>query len=336
MKMMKSVYYAAENTIGIREVEIPPVRENMVKIKTAYAALCATDLHMVTMGVLDAKPGIGLGHEASGVITEIGHGVEKYGFREGDKVVTAPTATCGICSMCKKGMPQYCVNAVPIAAFSEYIVTDISAVFKIPREGDLKRYALTEPAACTVRAMDLAQIKHGQTVAVSGVGGIGSILLNMILLSGAANITVIEPVAKKRKLALEMGAAQAIDPFSEDVSTRAMDITDGTGFDHVFEVSGSPKAANVCLDIIAHCGKITYFAVFPPTYEMKLNLYELYRKEADIQTVFTSHSIFPRTIQLMERLQTDKIIGKVMALDQAVEAFRLFQESKYPKILLEC
>jgi len=216
MEMMQSVYYAADQTIAIRKVEVPPVLHNMVKIKTKYAALCATDLHMVTMGML------------------------------------------------------------------------------------------------------------------------GAILLNMIVLSGAANITAIEPIPEKRTLALEMGAAHAIDPFSEDVKARTMEITGEKGFDHVFEVSGSPKAAEVCLDILAHCGKITYFAVFPPTYEMKLNLYDLYMKEANIQTVFTNHCIFPRAIQLIERIQAEKIIGKVMPLKQAVEAFALFQESKYPKILLEC
>jgi len=336
MEKMKSVYYAAEQTIAIREIEVPPVLHNMVKIKTKYAALCATDLHMVTMGVLGAKPGIGLGHEASGVIVEAGPQALQAGFMIGDKVVTAPTAVCKKCSMCKRGMEQYCEHAVPISAFSEYIVTDVSAVFKIPPDADLKRYALTEPMVCTIRAMDLAQIKHGQTAAVSGIGGIGSILLNMVLLSGAAGITAIEPVSEKRELALQMGAAHVIDPFSEDVKARSMEITGGEGFDHVFEVSGSPKAAEICLDILAHCGKITYFAVFRPTYEMKLNLYDLYMKEANIQTVFMNHCIFPRAIQLMERVQADQIIGKVMPLEQAIEAFSLFQESKYPKILLEC
>lgn len=336
MVKMKSVYFAEKDKIELREVEVPEVRPGMVKIKTAYAALCATDVQMVTMGVLGAKPGIPLGHEASGVIVELGEGTEKYGYRVGDKVVVAPTAVCGECPMCKRGMSQYCQNAVPVAAFSEYIVTKISAVYKLPTDADLQRYALVEPSVCTIRAMDLAGIKHGQTVAVSGIGGIGSILLNMVLLAGGAKITAIDPVPEKRALALSMGAEYALDPFHEDLKKRTMEITDGNGFDHVFEVSGSPKAADVCLEMVAHCGKVTYFAVFPPAYEMPLNLYKLYMKEASIQTVFESYHLFPRAINLMPRIQTDKIIGKVLPLSQALEAFDLFKESKYPKILLEC
>jgi 2-desacetyl-2-hydroxyethyl bacteriochlorophyllide A dehydrogenase len=336
MEKMKSVYFAEKDKIEMREVEVPRVGPGMVKIKTAYAALCATDVHMVTMGVLGAQPGIPLGHEASGIITELGEGTEKYGYQVGDKVVTAPVAVCQKCPMCKKGLPQYCQNAAPVAAFSEYIVTDISAVYQIPADADLKKYALAEPAVCTIRAMDLAGIKHGQTVAVSGIGGIGSILLNMVLLAGGAKITAIDPVPEKRELALSMGAAYALDPFHDDLEKKSLEITGGDGFDHVFEVSGSPKAANVCLDMVAHCGKVTYFAVFPPSYEMSLNLYQLYMKEASIQTVFTSHYLFPRAINLIPRVQTDKIIGKVLPLSQALEAFELFKESKYPKILLEC
>jgi 2-desacetyl-2-hydroxyethyl bacteriochlorophyllide A dehydrogenase len=336
MKKMKQLWFAAENTVELREVPIPNVGRNQVKVKVAYAALCATDVHQVTMGVLGAKPPMALGHEASGIIEEIDVDAEKSGFKIGDKVSLYPGSNCGICPACKKGQPQYCKNFVTTGAFAEFVVTDVSAVFKIPEDADLKKFCLAEPANCTIRAMDLVGIKHGATVAVSGIGGIGSIMLNMILLSGAAKITAIDPVASKRQMALDMGAQNVIDPFNEDIGERAMKITDGEGFDYVFEVSGSPKAAEPALKILAKCGTMVYFAVFPPKYEMPLNLYDLYMKEGRIQTVFTTTSIMPRTINLIPRLQMDKIIGKIMPLSDAVESFNVFKQSIYPKILLDC
>ena len=135
----------------------------------------------------------------------------KAGFQVGDKVTLFPVTSCGNCEWCKKGMTQYCINAQTTGAFAEYVVTDISAVFKIPKDADLKKYALVEPTNCTLRAMDLAPVKHGSTVAIAGIGGIGSIMLNQILLSGAAKITAIDPVPEKRELALAMGAAHVID-----------------------------------------------------------------------------------------------------------------------------
>ena len=161
-------------------------------------------------------------------------------------------------------------------------------------------------------------------------------MLNQILLSGAARITVIDPVPEKRELALSMGAQYAIDPFNEDAVARAMEITDGLGFDYVFEMSGSPKASETPLKILARCGTAVYFAVFPPKFEMPLNLHDLYMKEGRIQTVFTTTTIMNRSINMIERMQTDKIIGKIMPLSEAVESFEVFKTSKYPKILLDC
>ncbi|AKA67144.1 zinc-containing alcohol dehydrogenase [Clostridium scatologenes] len=336
MKKMKQVWFADENKVEVRNVEIPKVAANQVKVKIAYAALCATDVHMVTMGVLGAKPPMRLGHEASGIIEELGQGADKFGFKIGDKVSLFPVTSCGKCPACKKGQPQYCHNSQDTGAFAEYAVTDVSAVFKIPDDADLQWYSLVEPANCTIRAMDLAKIKHGDTVAISGVGGIGSILLNMILLAGGAKVTAIDPVESKRQMALNMGAQYVIDPFNEDMEKRAMEITDGNGFDYVFEASGSPKAAEPALKIMGKCGTVVYFAVFPPKYEMPLNLYELYMKEGRIQTVFTTTSIMPRTINLIPRLQLDKVIGKVMPLSDAVKGFELFNKSIYPKILFDC
>lgn len=336
MAKMKQLWFAEENKIELREVDIPTVGREMVRVKTAYVALCATDIHMVTMGILGAKPPMPLGHEASGVIEELGEGAEKYGFKVGNKVSLNPVTSCGHCPACKRGQRQYCQNAKPLGAMAEYIVTHVSALNKIPDDADLKIYSLVEPACCTIRAMDLSPIRHGATVAISGVGGIGSILLNMILLSGGAKVTAIDPVASKRELALEMGASYVIDPFNEDIVQKSMEITNGLGFDMVFEVSGSPKASEPCLKIMAKGGTVCYFAVYPPKYEMPLNLYELYRKEGRIQTVFTDPVIMPRVINLVPRMQLDKIIGKVMPLSEGVEAFELFEKSIYPKILLEC
>jgi (R,R)-butanediol dehydrogenase/meso-butanediol dehydrogenase/diacetyl reductase len=291
---------------------------------------------MMTQGVFGAKPPFPLGHEASGVIVDIGARVGEYGLKVGDNVVLSPGGSCGLCPMCKKGHRQYCRNGKHASVFAEYALTDVSGVFKVPDDGDLKAYSLTEPAQCTIRAMDLTPIPHGATVAVSGIGGIGSILLNQVILSGAAQITAIDPVPQKRELALSMGAQYVIDPFTEDVVSRSMEITEGYGFDFVFEVSGSPKAAQTPLNILAQCGTVSYFAVFPPTFELPLNLYELYMKEGRIQTVFCDPVIMPRTVSLIPRIQTDKIIGKILPLADALDALELFEESIYPKILLDC
>ena len=108
------------------------------------------------------------------------------------------------------------------------------------------------------------------------------------------------------------------------------------GFDKIYEVSGVPVTVQPCLDLVARAGTVTYFAVFPPTYEHPINLHNLYMKEAGIRFSFAHWNAAPRALDLIPRLQTDKIIGKVYDLDDALEAFDMFDKSVYPKILLKC
>ena len=339
MSTMKAIWWTGKDKIELIDVPIPEVTPGTAKVKIAYTAICATDVHMVSMGAMNVvmrEGGQPLGHESSGVIVELGPDTEKSGFKVGDKVAVYPLPPCGECENCKNGIHQYCKNAGLIGTFSEYIVIPTTGLYKIPDDADLQAYALTEPANCVIRGMDLAPIRHGQTVLVSGVGAIGSILLDCVIHSGAAKITVSDPIPQKRENALAMGAEFAIDPINENLIERALEITDGKGFDHIFEVSGVPAAAPPCLYMLAKCGTITYFAVFPPDYEMPLNLHELYMREGRVQTVFTNPAIMNRVIKLMPRLQTDKIIGKIYDLADGMEAIEMFHKSIYPKVLIRC
>jgi len=340
MATMKALWWTGPGKIELlNDVPVPETEPGLIKVKLAYAAICATDLHMVSMGVMNAvfrQGGQPMGHEGSGEIVEMGHGTEKSGLKVGDKVAMYPGSPCGMCDNCKNGYHQYCMNPSFGSTYAQYAVVPPTGVYKLPDDADLSIYALTEPANCCVRAMDLSPIRHGQTVLVSGVGAIGSIMLDLVIHSGAARITVSDPVPQKRENAVAMGAQYTIDPINEDLVARGLEITDGKGFDHIFEVSGIPAAAPPCLELLAKCGTVTYFAVFPPDYEMPLNLHSLYMKEGRIQTVFTSPDIMHRVIDLMPRLQTDKIIGRIYDISDGMEALDMFNRSIYPKILIKC
>ena len=82
------------------------------------------------------------------------------------------------------------------------------------------------------------------------------------------------------------------------------------GFDYVFEMSGSTKAAEQCPQIISKCGSIIYFAVYPMDYTLPLNLFDMYGKEARLQFVFTDPFVYPNSVDLLSRLDTDKLIGQ--------------------------
>jgi (R,R)-butanediol dehydrogenase/meso-butanediol dehydrogenase/diacetyl reductase len=311
-----------------------------IKIRNDYCAMCATDVHVVTMGLYNMPPPWVMGHEVTGTIVELTDEATKAGFKTGDKVVANLAAPCGVCDMCKRGLDNMCTNKYSATGggFTEYLIANPRAVFKIPENTGIDQmyYSLAEPMVSAMDGIDLAQIKIGNTVAISGVGGIGSIILNMLLLQGGTRVTAIDPVPSKRELALKMGAQNVIDPYNENLVERVKEITGGRGFDVIFDAAGVPKAAPPLLDCMAYRGTLVYFAVFPMDYELPLNLYNLYMKEGRIQTVFTTIYNFPRVIDLIPRMQLDKIVTKVLPLSQGVEAFNLFLESKNNKIVVKC
>ena len=339
---MKSVYWTGENKIELLDdIPVPEVLPGTVKVKMAYGALCATDFHQVSMGVMNARftqprP---MGHEGSGIIVEMGEATEKSGLKVGDRVAVFPGGSCGICDLCKRGLPG-CRNPVRGgggATFSQYNVIPAGGAYKIPDDApSIMPYAIAEPLGCILRCMDLQPIYNGDSVLVSGVGAIGSIMLDMVIKSGAVKVTVSDPVPEKRALALSMGAQYVIDPMNEDLVARGRELTDGRGYNKIYEVSGVPVTVQPCLDLVSRAGTATFFAVFPPTYEHKINLHTLYMKEAAIQFVFTHPNCAPRAVDLIPRMQTDKIIGKVYDLADAMEAIDMFEKSIYPKILLKC
>ena len=341
MATMKAVWWTEPKKLELlHDVPIPEIKPNMVKVNMSYAALCATDFHQVSMGVMNAKfieprP---IGHEGCGIIEEMGEGTEASGLKVGDKVAICGGNRCGICENCKRGLPN-CLSPFRGGMgglFAEYAVVGVGGVHKIPDAAEIMPYAITEPTGCILRCMDLSPIHNGDSVLVSGVGAIGSIMLDMVIKSGAVNVTVSDPIPEKRALALAMGAQYVIDPMNEDLVARGREITNGRGYDKIYEVSGVPVTVQPCLDLVARAGTVAYFAVFPPTYEHPINLHTLYLKEAGIRFVFTHWNAAPRALDMIPRLQTDKIIGKVYDLADAMEAFEMFEKSIYPKILLKC
>lgn len=335
---MKACVYANPGEVELRNIPKEPLQRGTVRIKVAYCAICATDAHVVDHGLFDAPLGIVLGHEVSGIVEELGQDTEISGLKVGDRVVGSPLRNCGKCIQCRSGRQQYCTSFsdMVFGGMAECKVYDQKNLYKIPDELPLKEACLVEPLTCVMRAMDLANIKQGNKVCLSGLGGIGLLMLQAIKRKGASRITVIEPVANKRKIARELGADYAIDPTSESIFDCAMKITDGLGFDTVIEASGSTQAAPVCTKIAGKCATVVYFAVYPTDYEMPLNLFECYTKELRLQTVYTHTELFPRAVDFATTINLERVIGKVFPLDECKKAFEAFRSKAYPKVLLQC
>lgn len=325
--------------IDIPEPELQPT--DGMKIRVEWCAMCATDVHIVTLGLYGMPAPWVMGHEVCGTIMELNPHGAAAGFQVGDKVVVNAVAPCGSCPQCKRGFGNGCTHPITGSFFgglTEYITAQPQQCFKIPENSpvDPKYYCLAEPMASPMDGMDLADIHIGDSVLLQGCGAIGSINLNMLLLRGCTNVTVSDPVPEKRALALKLGAQHVIDPTREDIVKRGMELTGGRGYDVVYDVAGVPAAAPQLPKLLAYRGRLVYFAVYPMDYELPLNLYDLYEKEGRVQTVFTNFYNYPRVMDLVPRMQLDTIVTREMKLSDGVEVFHAFLESKNNKIIVDC
>ncbi len=324
----------------VQAVNIPeqPLGDEDVKIKVAYCSICGSDPHLVE-NIFGWNVPFGLGHEVSGVIVELGKKATKKGLKAGDRIAGNFLKFCGTCYYCQNGQQQFCENADEYnrPGMSEYVVWHESQIYKLPDNISLKKGCLLEPISIAVRMMDKLSMKVGERVAICGGGPIGLLGLQAIKMFGATSLTLIEPIANRRDLAIKYGADHVIDPTAENVPEASMSITEGRGFDIVIDCSGSVKAVYDLPKITAKGGKLIYAAMYPNTFEMPINLYKYcYFNELTITGLYVAPYAFPRALQLMPRFTLDDFISKSYKIDQAEEAFAMQITGKYPKILIKC
>jgi L-iditol 2-dehydrogenase len=328
----------ARGRIGLVDFTEPALGPEDVRIRVAYSAICGSDPHLAE-GFFGTEVPIGLGHELSGVVEALGEKAHRNGLRIGDRVAGNFLRFCGTCTPCRGGQQQFCehIQEYNRPGMAETVTWHESQVYKLPASVSLLKGCLLEPASVAVRIADKTNIKVGDRVAVCGGGPIGQLALQVLKMNGATSLTLIEPIAERREMALRHGADAVIDPLTEDQYQRAQEITDGQGFDVVVDASGSPRAVRGLLDIAAKGATVVYGAMYPHDYEMPLNLSDyLYLKELTLTGVFISPYAFPRALQLLPHLELDEFTQAVFDLEDAPAAFEAHVSGKHPKIVIRC
>ncbi|GGA69503.1 sorbitol dehydrogenase [Pseudoclavibacter endophyticus] len=333
---------AARGRIGIVDLPAPELGPEDVRIRVAYSAICGSDPHLAE-GFFGTDVPIGLGHELSGVIEALGaQGGVVAGrgrLKVGDRVAGNFLRFCGSCPPCVDGRQQFCerIGDYNRPGMAETVTWHESQVHVLPETVSLRHGCILEPTSVAVRIADKANIRVGDRVVICGGGPIGQLALQVLKRAGATSLTLIEPIAERRDMALRHGAEHVIDPVGGDLKAEADRITGGAGFDAVIDASGSPRAVAGLLDLAARGGTVVYGAMYPETYEMPLNLSDrLYLQELTITGVFVSPYAFPRALQLLPHLELDELTEAVFDLDDAAEAFRVHISGRYAKVLIRC
>lgn len=328
---MKAGYYTGDFGYEVRDIpERRPIADE-VKIRVAWCGLCGTDIHKFQgkNGASVVIPPIILGHECSGIVTEVGP--ECKHFKVGDRVACDPSWGCGKCIWCQQGLPNFCLERHGVAkGFAEYVYPPEKNVYHIADTLDLEAAAFTEPLSCAVHGMDLIGIQSGKTVAMYGMGAIGSLMLQLIRLTGAAKIIVIEREAEKRRLALELGATMAIsDQEIEEVAKQE-------NIDYVIECIGLKSTMEQAIRIAGKYAKVLLFGLGDPEQPISFNQFEAYTKELSIYTSFLNPLCSERAVHLLEsgQINTKKIISAKLTLEEMGEELKTLRYARKGKVLV--
>ena len=287
--MKAAVCYEFGKPLVIEEVVLDPPQANEVRVKLAACAICHSDILYMDGGWGGTLPAI-YGHEAAGVVTEVGSGVTLASV--GDLVVVTLIRSCGRCFYCDKGEPQLCetkfrldregvlhtpdgkpiLQALRTAAFAEEVVVHESQVVGIPANMPMTSASLM---ACGVitgygAVVNTAQIAAGSSVVVIGTGGVGLNSVQGAALSGASPLIALDLVPSKLDTAKAFGATHAVNAGDADAIAQVKALTNGRGADYVFVTVGSGKAIDQGLAMMRQGG--TLVLVGMPAYGVKLTL----------------------------------------------------------------
>ncbi len=291
-KMFAGVVHGREN-LRYEEMEKPVPQAGEVLIKVKYTGICGSDVPRVNGDACHFFP-IVLGHEFSGQVVEVGQGVNKV--KVGQRVAGVPLVPCMECDDCRKGNFSLCkhysfIGSRRNGSFAQYVVVPEANAVPFSDDTSYKLGAFFEPSTVAIHALECVNFRGGSTVVVLGAGTIGLLTLQWAKIYGAKKVVVVNRSRGKLDLALKLGADAVVSTLDEDYKEQLSDLTDGKGFDYVFETAGSTDMMKFAFEAAGNKAKICN--VGTPKTEMTFSVKEweyMNRKEFTVTGSWMSYS----------------------------------------------
>ena len=344
--------YSQSCPIEVVEIDLDPPSEGEVLVEVKAAGVCHSDLSIVNGSRPRPAPMV-LGHEAAGIVADVGPGVKR--FKKGDHVAFIFVPNCGHCEPCMSGRPALCepgaeANAVGemlsggrrlswksgqpinhqvgVSCFAEYSVASECSLVKIDQSLPLTEAALFSCAVITGAGavLNAARMPNGTTAAIVGCGGVGLNALLAAKMLGAERIVAIDPDERKLGHAVQLGATDTFSAADPNCVENVLDATGG-GLMYAFEAAGSVDAMEIAYNVTRRGGTVTTVGLSHPDHNFTIQHVNLVAQEKTIKGCYLGSCVpvrdIPRYIDLYQRglLPVDKVITRKIPLDEINEAF---------------
>ena len=357
--------YAETQPLRIEEVELDPPGEDEVLVEIKAAGLCHSDLSVINGNRPRPTP-MALGHEAAGVVRELGPGVK--GFAEGDHVVMVFVPSCGRCLPCWEGRPALCEpggaanvagtlfsgarrlhlngkelnHHLGVSGFATHAVVSHQSLVKVDPGLPFDQAALFGCAVLTGAGavLNTAKVVPGSKTAVIGLGGIGLNALLAAKLVGAERIVTIDTLPEKLDFAHQLGATDSFNAMDDDCVDKVREATSG-GVDFAIEAVGLVRALTLAYDITRRGGTTVTAGLAHPAHKLEIHQVSLVGEERTLKGSYIGSCIpardVPRYVGLFQRghLPIDRLTSDRVTFDDLNAAFDRLSSGRTVRQILE-
>lgn len=334
---MKAGVVHAREDIRYEEIEKPIPKAGQVLIKVKYTGICGSDIPRVNGDACHFFPNV-LGHEFSGTVEAIGDGVTSV--QPGDRVAGVPLVPCMKCEDCQKGNYSLCkhysfIGSREYGSFAEYVVVPEKNAVKFEDAVSFEQGAFFEPATVALHGLQRVDYKGGKNVAILGGGTIGLLTMQWAKIFGAKQVIVFDIEPARLELAKKLGATAGINTLDADFMAQAMALTDGRGFDYIYETAGNTITMKMAFELAGNKAQMCYIGT--PTKELTFSVKEwenMNRKEFTLTGSWMSYSApFPgkeweltaHYFKTGDLKFDESFIFKKIPLSRIAEAFELYK-----------
>jgi L-iditol 2-dehydrogenase len=337
-RKMKALTLTAYNEFTYGEVPEPEAGPDDLLIEVKACGICGSDVHGMDGSTGRRIPPIIMGHEAAGVVREIGSAVGKNDWQVGQRVTFDSTVYCGKCHYCAKGLVNLCEDRKVLGvscgeyrqhgAFANYVKVPARVVLPVPEAVSFAEAVFVEPTAVALHGVRRSQAGPGDIALVVGAGIIGLLTIQALKAAGCRKVYAADLNEKRLELAKSLGADEIFPVAGEDVRAAMLDRTGGEGVDVAIDCVGLGATVQLVLTAVRKGGRVGLVGNFAPNCEFPLQV--VVTRELSVFGCCASAGEYPQALEEIAagRIQVKPLTSAIAPLEEGAEWFHRLHGGK--------